>query len=132
MNALILTDYGRPVNVVGYNPDNQPLTNVPTVGAAVAYDNPTTGETIILTINQALYIPSLKHNLLCPMQCRMNQVEVNDVPKFLKLDDHAVIIPNDALGPKRIPLSLHGIIRYFPTRKPLKQEYEQSEYHCCS
>ena len=67
------------------------------------------------------------------MQCRMNQVKVNDVPKFLKSqpsnDDHAVIIPHDALGPKRIPLSLHGIISYFPTRKPSKQEYEQSEDH---
>ena len=63
--------------------------------AAVAYDNPQTGETSVLLINQAIMIPSIKNILLCPMQCCLNGVTVNDVPKFLlknpTVDDHVVI-----------------------------------------
>ena len=91
-----------------------------TVGAAVAYDDPMTRQTIMLTINQALHIPTLEHNLLCAMQCRMNGVLVNNVPKFLKdkpsNDDHAILIHDEKHGLTRIPLSLRGIVSYFPTR----------------
>ena len=83
-NVLVLTDLNRLVTVTGYDPASPSLPNVKTVGAVVAYDDPMTGQSIMLTINQALYIPNLEHNLLCPMQCRMNGVLVNDVPKFLK------------------------------------------------
>ena len=68
-NVLVLTDFDRPVTVTGYDPASPSLPNVKTVGAAVAYDDPKTGQTIMLTINQALHIPTLEHNLLCPMQC---------------------------------------------------------------
>ena len=50
-NALILTNFERPVTVFGYDPTSKPLENVRTVGAALAYDHPETGQTIILTIN---------------------------------------------------------------------------------
>ena len=132
-NALILTDFERPVTVVGYDPTSKPLENVRTVGAALAYDHPETGQTIILTIHQALHIPTLSNNLLCPMQCRVHGVTVNDIPKFLKKqpsnDDHVIIVDDATNGPTRIPLSLHGIVSYFPTRKPTRREYETCERH---
>ena len=101
-NVLVLTDFNRPVTVTGYNPASPSLPNVKTVGAVVAYDDPMTGQTIMLTINQALHIPNLENNLLCPMQYRMNGVLVNDVPKFLKdkpsNDDHAILIEHEKHG----------------------------------
>jgi hypothetical protein len=53
-----------------------------TVTAVVAYDDPVSGETILLIINQAIYIPTLEHNLLCPMQMRLNDVLVSEIPSF--------------------------------------------------
>ncbi len=97
--------------------------------AAVAYDNPQTGDTSVLLINQAIMIPSIKNILLCPMQCCLNGVTVNDVPKFLlknpMVDDHAVIIPSDVDdSPLRISLKLQGVTSYFPVQAATLSEYE--------
>ena len=61
-HALVLTDFNRPVTVTGYNPANKPMHNVKTVGAAIAYDDPTTGATIMLTIHQALHCWNMSSN----------------------------------------------------------------------
>ena len=63
------------------------------------------------------------------MQLRLNDVTVNDVPRFLTeqptLLTHALVIPtNDFDDPYVIPLSLHGVSSTFPTRKPTVEEYE--------
>ncbi len=51
---------------------------------------PLLGLRLMLVINQAIHIPHLDHHLLCPMQCQVNDVIVNDTPKFLTSDptDH--------------------------------------------
>ena len=54
-----------------------------TVSGVVPYDDPWTGRTLHLIINQAIHIPHLDHHLLCPMQCHVNDVIVNDLLKFL-------------------------------------------------
>ena len=63
----------------------------------------------------------------------MNGVLVNNVLKFLKdkpsNDDHAILIQDKKHGLTRIPLSLRGIVSYFPTRKPTISEYEQCDLH---
>ena len=38
------------------------------------------GEVHILEVHQAIEIPHLHHNLLCPMQLRVNYAEVNERP----------------------------------------------------
>jgi hypothetical protein len=61
--------------------------NIPIVQAGTAYDDPNTGETIILIINQGLYFgDSLPVTLLNPNQMRMNGLEVDDVPKHFVKD----------------------------------------------
>ena len=65
-NALIVHDFDRPVSVTGYN-QKVSHEDARTVTAAAAYDN-SLGETIVLVIHQAIHIPRLQHNLLCPMQ----------------------------------------------------------------
>ncbi len=88
-NALILLDYDRPVIVKGYDPSLGSKTYA-TISGALAYDDPVTSEVYHLVINQAIHIPHSDHHLLCPMQCRVNDVIVDDTPKFLTSDptDH--------------------------------------------
>ena len=103
--------------------------NLKTVSAALAHDDPKTGDAIILVIHQAIHIPSLKNNLLCPMQLRMNDVQVSETPKFLadnpEDSTHALVIPDpDSDEPHVMPFSLDGVTSCFPTRKPMAQEFE--------
>jgi hypothetical protein len=84
-DALILLDYNRPVIVNGYDPSLGTKTYT-TVSRVLAYDDPVTGKVYHLVINQAIHIPHLDHHLLCPMQCQVNDVVVDDMPKFLASD----------------------------------------------
>jgi hypothetical protein len=79
----------------------------------------------------------MKANLLSPMQLRDNDLRVNDEPKYMALnpsdDHHAIVIPMKGTeGTElRIPLSLHGVISYFPSSKPTKEEYESTDLDLC-
>ena len=57
-----------------------------TVSGALAYDSPTSGKTVIIVIHQAIYVPTMDCNLICPMQVSMNDVKLDDKPKFLTED----------------------------------------------
>ena len=79
---MIVHDLNCPVNVVGYNTLKGTMTpNCQTVSAAVVYDYPMTGEVFIIEINQAILKYHLHNNLLCPIQMRMYDVKVNEIPK---------------------------------------------------
>ena len=84
-------------------------------------------------INQAIYIPEVDHCLLCPMQCRINGVEINEVPKFLTQNPttstHSIRIadPTDAVHPYTIPLQLEGVVSYFEYALPTSAEFEDPE-----
>lgn len=128
-NVLIVHDYERPINVSGYDPAGPIARDLRTVSAAMAYDDPTSGETVILLVHQAIYIPELHHNLLSPMQLRVNDVIVNDTPRFLTDNPdeftHAILVPDSSTDcPYVIPLGLQGVTSTFPTRKPTVDEYE--------
>jgi hypothetical protein len=82
------------------------------VSGAVAYTDPSTGRTLLLLIHQAIHIPHLDHHLLCPMQCRVNDVTVNETPKFMVNDPtdqtHALTL-SDPVHPSQtitLPLEL--------------------------
>ena len=95
----------------------------------LAYDDPVSGKTLILMVNQAISIPDISHNLLSPMQLRLNDIVVNKVPRFLteEVTDHTplLVIPiEDSPMPCVTPLSLRGVTSTFPTRKPTVAEYE--------
>jgi hypothetical protein len=74
---LIVHDYDRPTNVTGYNPTGPIAKDLRTVSAALAYDDPVTGKTVVLLVHQALHIPDLEHNLLSTMQVRLNDILVS-------------------------------------------------------
>ena len=102
------------------------------VDAVVAYYDHRTGETAMLQINQAIFVPQMTHNLLCPMQLRMSRVMLNEEPKFLaknpSMETHAISVKDEVDGSTFvIPLSLKGVTSYFPSRKPTLAEYQSSE-----
>ncbi len=128
-NALIVPDYDQPVNVTGYNPAGPTAKDLRTVTAALAYDDPATGETVILVVHQTIYIPEISHNLLSTLQVRLNDVTVNKCPRFLtdNITDltHSIVIPVEGSEtPYVIPLALSGMASSFPTGKPTVAEYE--------
>ncbi len=113
--ALIILDCNRPVSIVGYD-ESLGSKTYQTVSGVVAYDDPQTGRTLHLIINQAIHIPHPDHDLLCPMQCRVNDVIVNNLPKFLAADHtdqtHALTLtdPNNPLQLVTLPLILRGVM----------------------
>ena len=126
---LIIHDYDRPINVTGYNPQGPNAKDLKTVLAALAYDDPVTGKTVILLVHQAIHIPELEHNLLSTMQVRLNDVLISETLRFLTDElagiTHTLAIPtSDTSQPYVIPLSLNGGASTFPTRKPIVQGHE--------
>ena len=67
------------------------------------------------------------------MQLRDHSLAVNDEPKYMALNPtdrhHAITICRTVMRDGEslwIPLELHGVTLYFPTRKPTKEEYENT------
>jgi hypothetical protein len=130
--ALVIQDFNRPVRVHGYDQSVAQRDSCKTVTGVMAYDHPTTGVTYFLTFHQAILIPCMKVSLISPMQMRDNDLSMNDEPKSMALtptDDHhcVTILQKEDVDGLKIPLSLHGVTSYFTTRKPTRQEYEQSD-----
>ena len=83
-HTLIMHNFNRPVNVVGYDPSKGIMTpNCRTVLSAVAYDCPMTGDVYTIEIHLAIFIDHLRNNLLCTMYMMMYDVKVNDITKYL-------------------------------------------------
>ena len=129
--ALLIHDYETPVWVQGYNEDVGERSNCRIVHAVVAYDHPTSGDIYMLVIHQAILIPDMVNNLLCPMQLRDHGLAVNDEPKYMALnpmEEHHAITFRDRNTqggePLRIPLELDRVTSYFLSRKPTKEEYK--------
>ena len=122
-NAYIFAFTGQYVKALGFLSTLGSVNKVPIVHAAVAYDTKD-GRTVILVIHQALYFPDLQHNLLYLNQLRANGVEVNDQPRIFTPQDQVdncshAICTADLI----VPLSLYGIIPFFPSWKPSKNKF---------
>ena len=131
---LVIQDFNYPVNVSGYGETKGSVHKAShAVSAVVAYDCPQSGETIMLIIHQAIQILSMHHNLLCPMQLCLNDKKISECPKFLtdhnELSDtsHAVVVTSED-DIFNIPLDLHGIKSYFPTRVPSLEEIHGAQH----
>ena len=122
--VMIINETDRFVSASGFASSLGTIKKVPIVSAAIAYDDPRSGDVYILILHQALHFPELSRCLLCPMQLRLNDVVVNERPKFLTHkpteDDHALRVEE-----LLIPLDIHKVASYFSGRKPTKKEYEE-------
>jgi hypothetical protein len=132
-NALIFLDFDRPVCVQGYDPTLSTKTFA-TISGALAYNDPIMGKTLHLVINQAIHIPHLDHHLLCPMQCRVNDVTVNDTPKFLARDPtdklHALTLenPDHPAQMVTLPLALRGVTLLLNMRAPTLDKWNSDAF----
>jgi hypothetical protein len=68
-NILVIHDFNKPVDVIGYNPRGPVMHSLHTISGALAYDCPKTCATFILIVHQAIHNPKLEHNLLSPFRC---------------------------------------------------------------
>jgi hypothetical protein len=82
MEVITFQDFERPVNVSGYDPKGPVATALKNVSAGMAYNMPGSGRDVILIVHQAINLTHLPHNLLNPMQMRLNDIVVNETPKF--------------------------------------------------
>ncbi len=105
-----------------------------TVSGVVAYDDPQTRRKLHLIINQAIHIPHLDHHLLCPMQCRVNDMTINNLPKFLAANPtdqtHALTIndPDNPLQLFILPLTLRGVTLLLNVRTVPINEFNSQDY----
>jgi hypothetical protein len=82
MEVITFQDLERPVNVSGYDPKGPVAMALKTVSTGMAYDVPGSRMVVILIVHQEINLPHLPHNLLNPMQMRLNDVVVNETLKF--------------------------------------------------
>jgi hypothetical protein len=132
-SALIILDYNGPVSVVGYD-ESLGSKTYQTVSGVVAYNDPQTRRTLHLIIDQAIHIPHLDHHLLCPMQCRVNDVVVNNLPKFLAADPtdqmHALTLTDqdNPLQPVILPLILWGVTSLLNIKSTTINEFNSHDH----
>ena len=126
-DTLITHDSGKSGKVGLFSEQLGKISNVPIVDCVVAHDCKYSGRTIYLEMYNALYIPSIKENLIPPFLVWRQGNVVNDVPKIQILgpteEDHYLILDD---GKTKIPLKLDGTMSYFYTRKPNVDEYQQA------
>jgi hypothetical protein len=130
--ALIVYDCKRPINVTGFDPSKGSVKNLNIVTAAVAYEDPTNRQTMILIMHQVIHVPTISHNLVNPIQLKLNDVRCELCPKFLARrptdTTHTISIPDDGDDDYVIPLQLKGVTSFFPTRKPTQEEYDSCHH----
>ena len=92
-------------------------------------------KTYLLSIRNALYVPSMTHNLIPPFIMREAGLVVNDVPRIhmkqeeLTNETHCIVAREDDVGVNlKVPLRLDGIFSCFETRKLIVQEVNDCEY----
>jgi hypothetical protein len=124
-NCYVFECTGRSVEVFGYDPVLGSAQR-DIVSGCFAYDEPTSGRVIILTVHQGLEVPTMDYSLIPPFFMRMNNITVNECPKSLMQDpteeDHAVIVCHGDNDTTIIPLLLRGAVSFIPVRRPTKQE----------
>jgi hypothetical protein len=116
------------VNVSPFSDSYQAIKDIPIATVATAWDDPGTGEVIILYIHEALYFGDrMSHTLLCPNQLRANGWTVQDVPK--QFDAEAAHAITDPSGRLTMPLEMNGVISYLPTRLPTDKELAECDFY---
>jgi hypothetical protein len=119
-NCIITHFTGKECDVSPYTDTYEAIKSVPIVQAATAYDNPETGETSILILNEAIWMgDKMDHTLVNPNQLRAYGLTVQDnpfseAPIFISTEGHEFILP----------LASKGTILGVTTRTPTAQELQ--------
>jgi hypothetical protein len=129
IEVITFQDFECPVNVSGYDPKSPVDMALKTVSFGMAYDVPGSGRVVILILHQAIEFPHLPHNLLNPMQMRLNDVMVNETPKFQCANptnlSHTTTVKGENMNDELIiPLDLRSVVSCFTERKPTQEEFD--------
>jgi hypothetical protein len=120
-NFIALSLTRRTADVYPYNSSYEPLLNVPIASAATAYDDPDTGQTYILVLNECLYYGTkLKHSLINP-----NQLRSSGTPVWDNIFDPNHDISIECEENLTIPLKMEGTKTLFISRSPTDQELNE-------
>ena len=120
LNCIIMHFTGKECNVSPYTDTYEAIKSVPIVQAATAYDNPETGETTILILNEAIWMgDKMDHTLVNPNQRPAYGITVqdnpfSDSPTFISTEGHEVVLP----------LKCNGTILGVATRTPTESELQ--------
>jgi hypothetical protein len=129
-NVLVVHVLDKKVNVAGFDPTQGKVKDLHLMSGALAYDCPT-GEVVTLMMHQVVHVPTMENDLLCPMQMRMNDVDIKECPKFLEEHlnntSHTLQVKSDKGDELSILFGLHGVTFYFPTSKPTQLELAQCQ-----
>jgi hypothetical protein len=123
INFLCIRPTGMSCNVQGFHASFDPILEIPVASVATAWEEPTTGQTYILVIHQALYFGTqLDHSLINPNQIRVTGISVCNDPfdRYRHLGINLDIL--------HIPFQTDGNTIYFTSRVPTKQELEDCQY----
>ena len=131
MFATIFEQSGAHVSVKAFADGDKPsFTKVPIVDAALMYECKFSNKKYILVIRNAIHVPAMHHNLLCPFIMREAGLEVNEVAKIHVRPDvrtkkhHSIYDPVTGL---RMPLKLNGVFSYFDTRPLTTEEMHDAD-----
>jgi hypothetical protein len=118
-NFTAISFMGEYCEVSPFSDQYTTLTNIPIASAAAAWDNPDTGEVVILLFNQGLWFgDSLTNSLINPNQCRMHGLEIcNDT-----FDPHCELGITDPVTELFVPTELGNSFVYLTTRAPTIEE----------
>jgi hypothetical protein len=83
--VFVFNDFDREVTFTGSDPSGE-TQSLRIVSAALGYNMPQSGKTVLLIVHQSILSPTLNHNLLSTMQMRLHDVIVNETPKFQSLN----------------------------------------------
>ena len=120
-NMTVISFTGQTCDVQAFKESMQK--DVPIATAATTYDDPNTGETIVMEFNQGLWFGnSMKHSLVNPNQCRLNGIDLCDDP----FDKHRGLRIKDNESGLTIPLKFNRCVVGLTTRAPSYQEIEEA------
>ena len=108
-NAYIIYWTNKTAVVSPCTPDYE-AKEIPIYDAAVKYEDPYTGNNVVLVVRNALYVTSMKNNMIPPFIIQEKGFQVKDTPNIymaeIDEDDHAILFSDTKL---RIALQLWGI-----------------------
>jgi hypothetical protein len=71
--VLFFNDFDREVTVTGWDPEGE-TQSLRIVSAALGYNIPQSGKTVLLIVHESILSPNLNHNLLSTMKLRLHDV----------------------------------------------------------
>ena len=126
--AFVFSHSGQYANVQAFADEVKGLQKVPIVDAVIAYDCPSSGETYLLVVRNALCVPTMEINLIPPFILREAGLILNDVPKIHcdepSVEDHSLYDEESGLC---IPSTLNGTFSALASKSLNKKEIESAE-----